>query len=533
MQSTINSFLNPDHGMAIILNFSCRKLLKMDIISASDPQLFLYFIDKGQKQFIGESERIKDTHDPDFTHDFKVFYHFECKMFFEVEVWDIDKSSKDFLGRASFELGQLVAERGQNMKINLNNKKKQKIKSELIIKYEKLIKSKNILSFKFRCKKIEDIEWFSKSDPFLRFYKYSKNDKNFSDSISVKDPNWQITHQTEFYMNNLNPKFNKFMIQDQKFTKGSPQQPLKVEVWDYSKKGKHSMIGYQFFTLQEILNGNKTWTFISVRKKKKAAGNLILEQFTTEPSFDFLDYLYGGLILNSVVGIDFTLSNIEPYKPNSLHHIRPNFKNQYQLALEGILSIIENYDIDKMFPVYGFGGKIHNKTSHCFALNGNESNPDVNQVMGVLNIYQQAINVFKLSGPTYFEPLINRTIEIAKFQNNIMSYQILCIFTDGIIIDMNQTIDKIVEASFYPISIIIIGVGNADFSAMEFLDSDDKKLKSSNGSLALRDIVQFVPFSKFQSDPVRLAAETLAEVPNQVVEFYRIKKIVPRAQKLN
>jgi hypothetical protein len=47
-------------------------------------------------------------------------------------------------------------------------------------------------------------------------------------------------------------------------------------------------------------------------------------------------------------------------------------------------------------------------------------------------------------------------------------------------------------------SIIIIGVGNEDFSAMEFLDSDGQVLRH-NGRGAVRDIVQFVGeyFSKY------------------------------------
>lgn len=55
-------------------------------------------------------------------------------------------------------------------------------------------------------------------------------------------------------------------------------------------------------------------------------------------------------------------------------------------------------------------------------------------------------------------------------------------------------------------SIIIVGVGGADFSAMEFLDSDSGALRAPSGEVATRDIVQFVPFRQFQNvSALRLA----------------------------
>ncbi len=63
---------------------------------------------------------------------------------------------------------------------------------------------------------------------------------------------------------------------------------------------------------------------------------------------------------------------------------------------------------------------------------------------------------------------------------------------------MDQTRTAVVNASHLPMSIIIVGVGGADFSAMEFLDSDDKLLRSPRGDVAARDIVQFVPFRDFK-----------------------------------
>ena len=50
------------------------------------------------------------------------------------------------------------------------------------------------------------------------------------------------------------------------------------------------------------------------------------------------------------------------------------------------------------------------------------------------------------------------------------------ILTDGIITDFEDTKAAIVSASELPMSIIIVGVGDEDFSAMEALDSDQGNL---------------------------------------------------------
>ena len=68
-------------------------------------------------------------------------------------------------------------------------------------------------------------------------------------------------------------------------------------------------------------------------------------------------------------------------------------------------------------------------------------------------------------------------------------YHVLMILTDGSIHDMRETIDVIVEASLYPLSIVIIGIGDSDFKNMDILDADSDSLVDSNGREADRDIV--------------------------------------------
>jgi len=46
------------------------------------------------------------------------------------------------------------------------------------------------------------------------------------------------------------------------------------------------------------------------------------------------------------------------------------------------------------------------------------------------------------------------------------------IITDGIINDMDKTIDQVVRGADLPLSIVIVGVGDADFDSMDVLDAD-------------------------------------------------------------
>ncbi|CAM9223467.1 unnamed protein product, partial [Choristocarpus tenellus] len=110
-------------------------------------------------------------------------------------------------------------------------------------------------------------------------------------------------------------------------------------------------------------------------------------------------------------------------------------------------------------------------------------------------------------------------------------YCVLCIITDGRIHDINETRDAIVEASSLPLSIVVVGVGNHDFTPMRDLDSDNEKLMSLSGKVAVRDVVQFVPFNDFQgrdsTSQHALAKHVLQEIPSQFLSFMKSKNILP------
>ena len=163
----------------------------------------------------------------------------------------------------------------------------------------------------------------------------------------------------------------------------------------------------------------------------------------------------------------------------------------------------------------------------CFSLNFN-NNPDIYTIDNVLKAYRDCINLNKItfSGPSLFAPLIRKVISRIN-KNDILEYHILMILTNGVIDDLQETIDVLVEASLLPLSVIIVGIGNGDFKNMEKLDGDEVLLTSSIGKKRIRDIVQFVPFSKYQNDSEKLSMEVLAEIPRQIVEFYQFKNLRP------
>ena len=52
-------------------------------------------------------------------------------------------------------------------------------------------------------------------------------------------------------------------------------------------------------------------------------------------------------------------------------------------------------------------------------------------------------------------------------------YFILLMLTDGELTDMTETKRALIHASRLPMSVIIVGVGNADFAGMNALDCDE------------------------------------------------------------
>lgn len=221
-----------------------------------------------------------------------------------------------------------------------------------------------------------------------------------------------------------------------------------------------------------------------------------------------------------MTAIDYTASNGNPSDPKSLHYLGQN--NQYEAALWSVGQVLEPYDSDKAFPCFGFGGIPRhmniNAVSHCFPVNGNIQDPSVFGIQAMIQQYREKQRIIGLGGPTYFAPLLEQFKQyVAQFANQHV-YQILLLLTDGTIHDMPKTKEIMVDLSVMPCSVIIVGVGNADFAAMEELDGDGGVLRDNRGRPVARDLVQFVVFNEAMQKG-DLAEQVLREVPGQTCKF--------------
>jgi hypothetical protein len=85
---------------------------------------------------------------------------------------------------------------------------------------------------------------------------------------------------------------------------------------------------------------------------------------------------------------------------------------------------------------------------------------------------------------------------------------------------MKVTKSLVVEMSYLPISVIIVGIGNEDFTFMDQLDADKVVLSDDSGRVAARDICQFVKFSDMhEMAKVEVSENLLLEVPHHFVDY--------------
>uniref|UniRef100_H2YRM5 Copine-3 n=1 Tax=Ciona savignyi TaxID=51511 RepID=H2YRM5_CIOSA len=502
------------------LRISCKDLSSKDALSASDPVVVVKSREpSGKYTEVGRTEKVKNCNSPEFAEAIELDYRFEEFQQLKFKVIDIDNDSEtldddDDLGSVELTLAQIVSEKELTKTLS---KSSDQSDSTITIKATEITNVHEV-EFSLRGEGLDKKDFLGKSDPFLEIYKSEPNEE------------WTLVYKSEIAKATLNPVWNKFSVRIQALCGGDMNSPIKVSCCiDFDKDGEHDLIGECYASLSDLIDVKPLPSIALINPKKRAkkkgykkSGRITFARCKIVKKYSFLDYVFGGCKINFTCGVDFTGSNGDPRRKDSLHYLEGMRPNEYSQAIQSIGRVIQDYDSDQMYPAFGFGAKIppNHEISHEFPLNMNPQNPycqgfnmvtvshAINYlthgtgVEGLMAAYHSAIRNVRLWGPTNIAPIINHVGRFAfeaQLNPKAAQYFVLLIITDGEITDMEETSHAIVRASRLPMSIIIVGVGNADFTAMEFLDGDDGVLTSFvDGSKAVRDVVQFVPFRKFK-----------------------------------
>ncbi|XP_043572671.1 copine-5-like isoform X2 [Chiloscyllium plagiosum] len=409
--------------------------------------LYVQGIETIQWREFGRTEVIDNTLNPDFVRKFILDYFFEERQNLRFDLYDVDSKSPDlskhdFLGQMFCTLGEIVGSSGSRLEkplIGIPGKKC----GAIILSAEELGNCRDVATMQFCANKLDKKDFFGKSDPFMVFYR------------SNEDGTFTICHKTEVVKNTLNPVWLQFCIPVRALCNGDYDRTIKVEVYDWDRDGSHDFIGEFTTSYRELARGQSQFNVYEVINQKKKikkkkyvnSGTVTLLSFTVESEHTFLDYIKGGTQINFTVAIDFTASNGNPSQSTSLHYMNPYQMNAYAMALKAVGEIIQDYDSDKMFPALGFGAKLppDGRVSHEFALNGNPDNPYCNGIEGILEAYHRSLKTVQLYGPTNFAPVINHVARYATAVQDGSQYFVLLIITDGVISDMAQTKEAIVN----------------------------------------------------------------------------------------
>ena len=394
---------------------------------------------------------------------------------------------------------------------------------------------REIVRFELRAENLDDKDLMGKSDPYL--------------IMSSQASNGQLTqvYKSEVIKDNLNPKWRPFKVEMMKVCNGDYNKRIKIQVYDYDSIGSHDYIGHFVTTMNQLQNNlpNELKFPITNEDKKgdnKGSGSVFVVQRDIEVIPTFIKLLQTGTKINLSIAFDFTESNGDPSDKSSLHYACDlGTDSPYSFTARSVVNGISSFSSNQTISSYGFGAKLpqQNNTSSIFPMNMN--GPNFSGLDALLESYKKCVKECTFSGPCKLSPTINH---IAKQVQTSMvdseQYFVLLILTNGEVHDIEATKSALSSVSDWPLSIVIVGVGNRDFSMFDELKADYRHPSALKGrnpksgiTIASRSNHHFVELRKHMpSDSLQnhsmmsrnnfqkyVAMEILSHVPAQFADW--------------
>ena len=304
-----------------------------------------------------------------------------------------------------------------------------------------------------------------------------------------------------------------------------------LERWRGTKYKSMQRTENSFYTLSSIISSKNS--IFKTRASNFQRDNEIIVISAENPNysennhiknFNFVDYIKAGIIFDGYICIDFS---------GGKQHNDNLEENQYLLAIQGFTDTLKDY-IQK-YNVFGYGAKSINNSENydgnkCFHLNMG-ANPEIEGFDNIRLKYKDSLYKMNSEKKGYLSHAYEKMRKLMMMKYSDNKYNILFILINNLPSedDLDKCIDYLLDFSHLPISIVTILMEDKSEEEIKNIKYyfSNKRTVSKSGNTRARNNVCFYSMKNCNFNPEILKNKCLREIPEQVLEYFRLNKKKP------